>query len=117
MSEALHYGIKQQYDPRVPLVDKGGQTCGSYIDKPVERQPQIVDQLNRLSNSLSYHRETISLLETRLSGALSLESPNNNKQEKLPEPTCTIAAILQEMENSLITGTAILSSILRRIEL
>jgi hypothetical protein len=81
-----------------------------------KRSPQIPVQMEILQKELAAQRDIIERLEGQLAPVLSVPPPDKTGNEPLAEPTCPIAAGLQNLAVQVSRNTQLISSIARRIE-
>lgn len=106
----MNYANRQEYQAGQGLI-------GQQPSMPVsERQPQIAVQMEILEKEIAANRDVVERLGNKLGPVMSLEGPTGENAAKLNEPTCPIANALQRMTHAIADNTAILSSIIRRIE-
>jgi len=84
---------------------------------PEKRAPQIQTQLEILAKEASAQRELIERFANRLEPALSLCPPTGaSGAENRNEPTCPIAGAISQMVAQIAQNSAILHSLMSRLE-
>lgn len=99
----------------------GGSLRGGlneWADVPQQRPPQIAVQFETLTKEIANQEETVSRLQSRLQAVLSLpELKNNCVNKAAQEPTCPLAAGIAQLTARVASNTAILLTLMDRLEL
>ena len=84
---------------------------------PISGQPQIAEQCDALAREIEYQNVAVDHLLDRLGPVMSLSSPDGTADKKSSEPTCELASRLAGLSCLIRSNSAVLTSILRRLEI